>query len=199
MSDRLINFVIRAPSAIAMRTRIARLRMFGMQIGQNCWIRRISVPRNPWDILLSERVALDDGVVLLTSGKRVARPRLRIGPRVYVNRNVMIDVSDELTIGADTMIGPFVYLTDHDHEAKLGQRVGDQPLKAAPTHVGRNVWIGANAIVLKGVTIGDNAIVGAGAVVTKDIPAGAVATGVPARFSEWLHGSRRGEFAVETD
>lgn len=199
MNDRLINFSIRAPSAIAMRFRIARLRMLGMEIGEYCWIRKISVPRNPWDISLSDSVALDDGVVLLTSGRRAARPRIRIERRVYVNRNVMIDVSDELTIGADTMIGPCVYLTDHDHRAKLGQRLGDQPLIGAPTNVGRNVWIGANASILKGVTIGDNAIVGAGAVVTKDIPSGAVATGVPARFSEWLHGSKRGDFAVETD
>lgn len=184
MSDRLINFVMRAPSAIAMRFRVMRLRMLGMEIGPHCWLGKISVPRNPWDISLDGHVALDDGVILLTSGARAARPRLRIGSGVYVNRNVMMDVSEELMIGGDTMIGPFVYLTDHDHGTEPGQRLGDQPLVGEPTHIGRNVWIGANAVILKGVTIGDDAIVGAGAVVTKNVPAGAVAIGVPARIRE---------------
>lgn len=193
MSDQLINFVIRAPSSLAMRFRIMRLRMLGMEIGSRCWLRKINVPRNPWDISLADHVALDDGVTLLTSGTRTARPRLRIGPHVYVNRNVMIDVSEELTIGGDTMIGPFAYLTDHDHGAKPGKRLGDQPLLGKPTHIGRNVWIGANAVILKGVTIGDDAIVGAGAVVTKDVPARAVATGVPARSRERSNDTTRGK------
>lgn len=189
MSDRLINFVIRAPSAIAMRFRIMRLRMLGMEIGPHCWLQKICVPRNPWDISLAGRVALDDGVILLTSGARRGQPRLRIGPGVYVNRNVMIDVSEELTIGGDTMIGPFVYLTDHDHGMEPGKRLGDQPLVGEPTHIGRNVWIGANAVILKGVTIGDDAVIGAGAVVTKNVPARAIATGVPARIRERLSDS----------
>ena len=50
-----------------------------------------------------------------------------------------------------------------------------------PVTNGENVWIGAGAIVLKGVNIGDSAIISAGAVVTRDVPAGAVVAGVPAR------------------
>jgi maltose O-acetyltransferase len=191
MSHRLINFAIRAPLAIAMRFRIMRLRMLGMQIGPRCWLRKISVPRNPWDISLAEHVALDDGVILLTSGARGVRPRLRIGPGVYVNRNVMMDVSEELTIGGDTMIGPFVYITDHDHGTEPGKRLGDQALVCKPTHIGCNVWIGAHAVILKGVKIGDNAVVGAGAVVTKDVPSGTIATGVPAGVRERSGSSRR--------
>ena len=48
-------------------------------------------------------------------------------------------------------------------------------------HIGNNVWIGANATILPGVTIGDNSVIGAGAVVSKDIPANVLALGVPAR------------------
>ena len=51
----------------------------------------------------------------------------------------------------------------------------------APIVLGKNVWVGANATILRGVTIGDNAVVAAGAVVTKDIPADTVAGGVPAK------------------
>ena len=48
-------------------------------------------------------------------------------------------------------------------------------------HIGKNVWLGAGAIVLPGVTIGDNSVIGAGAVVSRDIPANVVAVGVPCR------------------
>lgn len=51
----------------------------------------------------------------------------------------------------------------------------------APIIVGSNVFLGARALILPGVTIGDNSIIGAGAIVTRDIPAGSVAVGVPAR------------------
>jgi galactoside O-acetyltransferase len=50
-----------------------------------------------------------------------------------------------------------------------------------PVHIGKNVWIGAGAIILPGVTIGDNSVIGAGSVVTKDIPANVVAVGNPCR------------------
>ena len=64
----------------------------------------------------------------------------------------------------------------------------------APIHIGNKVWLGANVTVLPGVTIGDGAIIAAGAVVTKDVPAGAVAAGVPARIikqSGGAHGESR--------
>ena len=50
-----------------------------------------------------------------------------------------------------------------------------------PVHIGENVWIGAGAVVVPGVTIGDNSVIGAGSVVTRDIPANVVAVGNPCR------------------
>jgi hypothetical protein len=64
--DELINRIMRYPGAVAMRLRIARLRLLGAQIGRKCWIRRIEVLRNPWDIVIGDGVALDDHAVLLT-------------------------------------------------------------------------------------------------------------------------------------
>ena len=69
-SDDLVNRLIRYPRAIASRIRIMRLRMCGVRFGRKCWIRRIHVPRNPWDIVIDDMVALDDEVVLLTTGAR---------------------------------------------------------------------------------------------------------------------------------
>ena len=56
-----------------------------------------------------------------------------------------------------------------------------QQLHPAPIHIGKNVWIGANATVTPGVSIGDNAVIAAGAVVNRDIPANVIAGGVPAK------------------
>ena len=64
----------------------------------------------------------------------------------------------------------------------VGSLIRETPDELRPTKIGRDVWIGANAVVLGGVTVGDGAVVGAGAVVNRDIEEGAVVAGVPARF-----------------
>src|SRR5687768_11220247 len=156
--DDWINRLIRYPGACAMRIRIARLRMLGVRIGRKCWIRRISVPRNPWDIEISDGVALDDGVVLLTTGSRGAAPKLIVGAGVYVNRFAMFDASDSIEVGRDCLIGPFCYMTDHDHGVESTANIAEQPLWSSPVRIGRNVWIGAGVIILKGVNIGDGAV-----------------------------------------
>lgn len=87
----------------------------------------------------------------------------------------------EIQVGQGTMIGSGALIMDHDaHALPLPSK--NQPVAAAPVRIGRHVFIGARAIILKGVTIGDHAIVGAGAVVTKDVPAHHTAAGNPARI-----------------
>ena len=77
------------------------------------------------------------------------------------------------------MIGHGVVLATLDHDFAPEKR---QQLHPAPIHIGKRVWIGANAVVTKGVTIGDNAVVAAGAVVTQDVPADTIVGGVPAKI-----------------
>jgi maltose O-acetyltransferase len=168
-------------SGMLRRVRRQWLRLRGVQFGSRCWIQSIEIPRNPWDIVLGDEVALDKHVVLLTNGHRQTAPRIRIGGCTYVNRFTMFDASDSIVVGERCMIGPFCYITDHDHGMPLGEDVRAQRLESATTRIGNDVWIGAGVMVLKGVTIGDGAVVGAGAVVTKDVPFGAVVAGVPAR------------------
>jgi acetyltransferase-like isoleucine patch superfamily enzyme len=60
------------------------------------------------------------------------------------------------------------------------------PGKSSPVKIGDNVWLGARATVLKGVTIGDGAVVAAGALVTRDVPSRTVVAGVPARVIKHL-------------
>ncbi len=106
---------------------------------------------------------------------------LRIGARVFVNVGlVALDVAP-ITIGDDVQIGPGVQLLTPTHPVEAEPRRAKWEA-AKPIVVGDNVWLGGGAIVLPGVTIGENTVVGAGAVVTKDLPAGVVAVGNPARI-----------------
>jgi len=164
-----------------MRLRIVRLRLTGMQIGRKCWIRRIRVPRNPWDITIDDEAALDDDVVLLTTGLRAAQPRLAIGASTYVNRFTTFDASERIELGCNCLVGPFCYITDHDHVHARGRPIRDQHLVGAPVLIGDEVWIGAGVIILKGVTIGHGAVIGAGSVVTRSVGSNAKVAGVPAR------------------
>ncbi|MFD9441535.1 sugar O-acetyltransferase [Streptomyces sp. NPDC060006] len=105
---------------------------------------------------------------------------ITIGARTFVNYNLTaLDVA-AITIGEDCQIGPNVQLLTPTHPLEPQPR-RDKLEAARPITIGDNVWLGAGAIVLPGVSIGDNSVIGAGAVVTKDVPAGVVAVGNPAR------------------
>lgn len=105
---------------------------------------------------------------------------LTIGARTFVNFGlVALDVA-QIAIGDDCQLGPRVQLLTAYHPTEPAPR-GAKLEAAAPIAIGDNVWLGGGAIVLPGVTIGDDSVIGAGAVVTKDIPAGVLALGNPAR------------------
>ena len=89
-----------------------------------------------------------------------------------------IEIGEGVFIGADAM----VYDSDFHSLEAADRRQGDRNPEVAPVVIGPEVWLGARCMVLKGVTIGRGAVVAAGAIVTKDVPAGMVAAGVPARI-----------------
>jgi maltose O-acetyltransferase len=118
----------------------------------------------------------------------VVRPPLRadygrqtsIGPRTFVNWGLILADVARVNIGADVQIGPNVQLLTPTHP------VEPEPRRAKweagePITLGDNVWLGGGVIVCPGVTIGEDTVVGAGAVVARDLPAGVVAVGNPAR------------------
>lgn len=179
--DKWTNLAIRCPRSIVMRIRIFALRFMGVRIIGKCWIQKISIPRNPWDIEIHD-AALDDHIVLLTTGERRKEPRIVIQSGAYINRFSMIDASEKVEIGRDCMIGPYCYITDHDHGLKQGVSVKFQLLVGSPVIIEDDVWIGAGVIVLKGVKIGKGAVIGAGSVVTHDVPPNTKVVGVPAHW-----------------
>lgn len=111
--------------------------------------------------------------------------RIEIGNGTYLNRNTEIVASASVTIGRDCMIGRDVIIMDSDQHAFPGE-----PLVSAAVSIDDRVWIGARAMVLKGVTIGHDSVVGAGAIVTRDIPPLSVAVGQPARVIRGLERPR---------
>lgn len=176
-----LDLAARATAGLASRWRNLYFRFRGVRLGGYVWMRGIEIPRNHSDIAIAAGAALDRGVVLLCSGPPTARPKITIGPGVYINRHTMLDAIEELSIGQDCAIGPGCYLTDHDHGTDFGQLPLKQAMTSRPTRLRDGVWLGANVVVLKGVTIGEGTVVGAGSVVTRDLPPGCVAVGNPAR------------------
>jgi maltose O-acetyltransferase len=105
---------------------------------------------------------------------------ISIGDRTFINFGAVFLDAAPITIGADVQIGPNVQLLTPAHELDTERRRAGWE-KAVPITIGDNVWLGGGVIICPGVTIGRNTVVGAGAVVTKDLPAGVLAFGNPAR------------------
>ncbi|MFQ5429785.1 MAG: DapH/DapD/GlmU-related protein [Phycisphaerae bacterium] len=104
-----------------------------------------------------------------------------IGPRAVIGVNNWIQGNGDVTIGPDTILGPGVVVTSTHHQMDLAFPIQDQPLAKRPIVIGRDVWLGANATVLSGVTIGDHAVIGANSLVNRDVQAAAIIGGCPAR------------------
>jgi maltose O-acetyltransferase len=105
---------------------------------------------------------------------------ISLGAGVFLNFNCVILDVVAVSIGEKTQIGPAVQILAADHPRDAAKRAAGLEF-GRPIRIGRNVWIGGGAIILPGVSVGDDALIGAGSVVTRDIPAGAVAFGNPAR------------------
>ncbi len=112
----------------------------------------------------------------------IGNGKIVIGDNVGINGTVIVSRS-EVSVGDNTMIAPNVIIMDHNghnpwpiHERWLAQ---DTPKKIT---IGKNVWIGMNTLILKGVNIGNGAVIAAGSVVTKNVRSNSLYAGSPAKF-----------------
>ena len=103
----------------------------------------------------------------------------RVGRNLFVNQNCTFYDLGGLEIGDDVMIGPNVSLITSGHPLEPSRR--REAVTARPIVIGNNVWIGAGATVIGGVTVGDDSVVAAGSVVTRDVAPGVLVGGNPAR------------------
>lgn len=103
---------------------------------------------------------------------------INLGRKVFINAGCKFQDQGGITIGDGALIGHNVVMATLNHDFTPTMR---GTLYPAPIVLGKNVWVGANATILPGVTIGDGAIIAAGAVVTKNVPANTIVGGVPAK------------------
>lgn len=131
-------------------------------------------------LLLERLAAAGDGAMIQPPFHCDYGFNIRLGAGAFLNFNCVILDVVEVMIGDRTQIGPGVQILTADHPRDPAIRASGLEF-GRPIRIGRNVWIGAGAIILPGVSIDDDALIGAGSVVTRDVPAGATAFGNPAR------------------
>lgn len=113
---------------------------------------------------------------------RKEESKITLGENIWINNNfVAIAEGVGIEIGANTLIGTNCQIMDSDfHDLNPNKRKGGKA-QTAKVIIGRNVFLGTNVVILKGVNIGDNTVIANGSVVTKSIPENVIAAGVPAK------------------
>lgn len=116
--------------------------------------------------------------IVLRDGVQIIAPEnVHFGNHIAIGSFSMLRGNGGISLADYVLIGDYVVLATAGHPVD-GLHFGHS--HEAPISLHENVWVGANALILPGVTIGENAIIGAGAVVTGDVPANSIAVGVPA-------------------
>lgn len=149
----LYDFNMTRPSEVERRAEL--LKQMFCEIGKNCYIE--PPLHTNWG---GNHVHFKDGV--------------------YANFNLTLVDDTHIYVGNHVLFGPNVTVVAGTHPIHPGIRM-KQAQYNVPVHIEDNVWIGANSVILPGVTIGQNSVIGAGSVVNKDIPANVVAVGSPCR------------------
>ena len=154
-----------------------------IRYGSNVEMSAINSIKGKFIVELHSGSNLLVGSFLMCAGpcyiKCTEKAQCKIGEKVFINHNCSITCAKEITIGDFCNIANNVVIVDHDH--RLGKYGVENGLESTPVHIGRNVWIGANTVILRGVSIGDGAVIAAGAVVNHNVPAYEIWGGVPAK------------------
>ncbi|HEX5859331.1 MAG TPA: acyltransferase [Microbacterium sp.] len=137
---------------------------------------------------VSELASIDADVLALGDRTYIAAGAyvtgsLRAGRDCSMNPYTVI--RGDVTLGDGVRIGAHTSILGFNHSMEPGIEVFRQPLTSSGIRLGDDVWVGSHVVVLDGVTVGDHSVLAAGAIVTKDVPAGAIVGGNPARFIRW--------------
>jgi acetyltransferase-like isoleucine patch superfamily enzyme len=169
--------------------------------GRNVVFGQNVVLRHPHKIHIGSNVVIDDNCLLDAKGG--SNKGIRIGNGVFVGRNTIlsckngdIELADganlgfncevfsasRVTIGPSVLMAAYCYVIGGDHDfSDPAKSVLAQSRTSVGVTIGEGVWMGAGVKVLDGVHVGEHAVIGASAVVREDVPARAIAVGIPAR------------------
>ncbi len=160
---------------------------WGIYLG---WDARIEGARH---IRIGSRFGSGRGLWLAAIDEYAGRsysPSIRIGRNVSLGHDCHIAAIDHIHIGDNLLAGCRVHITDHGHGNYGTDADADSPQSIplfrqlhsrGPVSIGNNVWIGDGAVILPNTRIGDGAVIGANAVVSRDVEAGTMVAGAPAR------------------
>ena len=123
--------------------------------------------RNSGSICCGKNVKVDSNALIASNGGKIV-----FGDQVGIGRNNVIVCMEEISIGDGTILAPNVLIYDHDHlfDSEVGVHIREY--NYAPVVIGKNCWIGANTVILKGTVLGDNCLVAAGSVIKGTYPSG---------------------------
>lgn len=93
-----------------------------------------------------------------------------IGCDCFINSNSLIVCHESIKIGDCCQISPNVQIYDHDHDFRDEKGIRSKKYKCSPVIIGKNVWIGADSVILRGTRIGNNCTIGAGSIIKGIIP-----------------------------
>jgi acetyltransferase-like isoleucine patch superfamily enzyme len=202
----LINFISGLPGALGLVARKIFYPMMIPECGRGIVWGKNMVIRYPQKIRIGEKSIFDDGCVLDAKGQTNAgiaigkfcmlgrhtllgckNSDIVIGDHTGISPHCIINAVDTspVQVGQNVVIGPMVYLAGGGdyHFDRTDIPISEQGMDLkGGIRIGDNCWIGANTVILDGVTIGHDVIIGAGSVVVKDLPPQAIALGNPAKI-----------------
>ena len=197
----IVMFAQSCPGALGLALRRLLYPMLLGSCGRNVIFGQHVVLRHPHKIRIGSNVVVDDNCLIDAKGE--SNHGVTIGDGVFVGRNTIlsckngdIELGDaanigfncevfsasRVTIGKGVLMAAYSYVIGGDHDfSDPSKSVLEQSRSSAGVTVGDGVWVGAGAKILDGLSIGSGAVIGAGAVVRENVPASAIAVGIPAR------------------
>jgi acetyltransferase-like isoleucine patch superfamily enzyme len=139
----------------------------------------VKILRYPQNVSIGSDVVIKEGCRICSCNEHAI---IRIGEQTTIGYHSFLFASEEITIGSDCLIAPFVYIVDSDHGIARSMKINVQSNITSPIHVGNDVWVGTGAKILKGVTIGNGAIIAAGSIVNKNVDEYQIVGGIPAQI-----------------
>jgi acetyltransferase-like isoleucine patch superfamily enzyme len=152
-----------------------------MKIGKGSKIPSVSVTW-PHQVFIGANCIFEPGIFFKYDGIWKKEASIIIEDEVFVGSNCEFNISGKIRLGKKTMIASGCKFIDHDHGMSINEPMNLQVQRIEPIDIGEEVWIGANSIVLKGVTIGRGAVIAAGSVLTRNVGEYEIFGGVPAKL-----------------